>query len=109
MDSLLVPVALASLALSPAPAARIQEPGPTAIAPEEDVHEQMLRLIARIESTLRRVDDLLWDVHGPAKREEEPRSAGELLVSARNGARRAVEDIDELLELIHHPHPPGGT
>ena len=60
-----------------------------------DVHEQMGRLLREIEEDLVGIDALLWDAS-----DGQARALGE----ANASSRRAVEKIDELLELIHHPH-----
>ena len=78
-------------------------------APEPDVHEQMRELVLQIERGLRRVDQLLWSADAPPEGDGTT-SLATRLREARERARRAVEDIDRLLEIRHHPHgASGGT
>ena len=66
-----------------------------------DPHAEIRRLFAEVERTLRGIDASLSQA-----------SSGEaapapVIEKTRAGSQRAIEDIDRLLELIDHPHPPG--
>lgn len=105
MAVLLLPLCLAALAGAAAPATPVQDPSPPpAVTEDEDIHAQMRELVRQIERTLREVDDLLWD----RRTARVPPSVAERLAHARDGARKAVEQIDQLLGLAHE-HQSGGT
>ncbi len=76
--------------------------------PEEDPHVAMRKLLAEIELRMRETDRLLSNAAGAA-RAPEADGVGSLLARGHASAQRVVDDIDRLLELAHHPHPPGGT
>lgn len=85
-------------------------PSTASTAPDAgDVHERMERLILKIEKDLRGIDELLVAAGAPrgSSRSEEI-VAGSSVREAASQGRRVVEDIDHLLELTFHPHPPGG-
>jgi hypothetical protein len=105
MPHLLLSLCFGALTLVPV-AAPVQEPVPAPPAAQDaEIHEQMRQLVIQIERTLREVDDLLWDRRGADKA---PPSIAQRLHAARDGAKRAVEQIDKLFELGDHEHPPGG-
>ena len=71
----------------------------------EEVHAEIARLLVRIERGLRATDELIWDATAPAG---DDTSVGDRLLAAREGARRAVEDIDELMRIAWHESDPSG-
>ena len=80
---------------------------PTAQA--EDPHVAMRKLLGEIELRMRATDRLLSDAAAGGSRKADAAQVGSLLGRGHESAARIVEDIDRLLELAHHPHPPGGT
>ena len=88
------------LALALSAPALAQEPAPS---PTEDVHEQMRKLIVQIEKGLGHVDRFLGSAAAGPGEGEEP-SIASWLAAARDRSQRVLDDIDELLEIRHHPH-----
>lgn len=81
-------------------------------AAHEDPHEQIRTLLAKVEQRMREIDRLLADAAagGAAKqRQADATGIGTLLQVSGERAQQTVEDIDRILELANHPHPPGGT
>jgi hypothetical protein len=97
-------VRLPLLALALSAPALAQDPAPS---PTEDVHERMRKLIVQIEKGLGHVDRLLWSADRPD--EDGESSLAARLATARERSRKVLDDIDELLEIRHHPHGQGGT
>ena len=95
---------LSVMALGLSANALAQEPSS---APGEDVHKQMHDLIGRIELGLKHVDKLLWSADARAGDGAESNLAVRLK-AARDRSQSVLNDIDELLEIRHHPHPGGG-
>ena len=106
MKALLAAIALALIA--PAFAQAPVTPQTPAYDGAADVHEQMRQLVLQIERGLKRIDALLWDADVRPASGEAP-SLAETLNAVRDRSRRVVEDIDRLMEIRHHPHPPGGS
>lgn len=107
MAPLLALLASAWLALAPAVPSPQDRAAPPVEHDEVDVHDRMNQLIQGIERTLGRIDEHLWGDEA----EPSDASAGPLLArlqSAREGARKVIEDIDHLLEIAEHPHEGGG-
>lgn len=118
MVALLASWAFACVAFAQSPDRPDLVPPPLRPAPDahdvvQDVHERMRQLLLQIERTLKSVDELFLGVHDPldrvAKEASAPKSAAEVLLAARDRGRRALAEMDELLDIIHHEHPPGGT
>jgi hypothetical protein len=104
--------ALALLLLGRMPAHSQTQP-PVKIAPvqsPEADHASMERLIGAVEAHLREIDRLLDDA-GAADRKALAKvgegGLGELLKRSQDGGRQVVDDIDRILELADHVHPPG--
>jgi hypothetical protein len=84
-------------------------------AESDDPHVEMRRLMGRVEQRLFEIDKLLADAgagqHGTAVVEaaahEQPAGTAALVRRSQDESRAAVRDIDRILELSHHPHPPG--
>lgn len=96
-----------SIAFAPCDVPRVDATGG-----HTDVHEEMDRLVQDVERRLREVDGLLFEAasgNRDAWNSAGPAGLDDLLRASRDRARRSVEDIDRILELAHHPHPPGGT
>ncbi len=77
-----------------------------------DPHQEIEQLMAGIELRLREIDRLLKDASADERRTRTPGTPtdlGALLRRSRDGTQRSVEDYDRILELIQHPHPPGGS
>ena len=93
------------LALALSAPAFAQEPAPS---PAEDVHEQMRKLIVQVEKGLGHVDRLLWSaVDRPSEGEES--GIASRLEAARDRSQKVLDDIDLLLEILHHPHGQSGS
>ena len=70
----------------------------------------MEQLIREVESHLRRIDDLLGDAGAADKAalaKAGPNGLGDLLKHSQENVREVVDDIDRILELSDHVHPPG--
>lgn len=100
-------IALALLALARvAVAAQDHDHDPQSL---DDVHKRMLELMNQVETRLKTIDGLLND----ASARERNHAAGDasavdrVLVDSRDRARQNLDDIDEILRLSLHPHPPG--
>lgn len=92
---------------------RSQTPAPVKVAPAqspEEEHASMERLIGAVETHLREIDRLLDDA-GAADRKALAKvgagGIGEILKRSRDGGRQVIDDIDRILELADHVHPPG--
>jgi hypothetical protein len=102
--------ALLVLARAPSPA---QEPAPPEVEPASSPqadHQRMERLIGEVELRLRRIDALLGDAGAgdrAALAKVGPSGLDGLLKHGQDDARQVVTDIDKILELADHVHPPG--
>jgi hypothetical protein len=96
-------VRLPLLALALSAPALAQDPAPSSA---EDVHQRMRQLVVQIEKGLGHVDRLLWSADRPDA-DGQPGLAARL-AAARERSRRVLDDIDELLEIRHHPHDARG-
>lgn len=78
-------------------------------SPEAD-HASMERLIGAVEAHLREIDRLLDDAAAADRKalaKVGEGGLGELLKRSHDGGRQVVDDIDRILELADHAHPPG--
>src|SRR4029079_16249874 len=78
-------------------------------SPEAD-HASMERLIGVVEAHLREIDRLLDDAAAADRKalaKVGEGALGELLKRSHDGGRQVVDDIDRILELADHVHPPG--
>ena len=65
----------------------------------DSVHARMNELADGIGERLRAIDQLLWDA-------PDAPNLGAALEDATRRSRQTLDDIDELLRLADHPHPP---
>ncbi len=107
----LVLVALVLVADRASPFA--QDPAPKkvehSITPSAD-HQQMEQLIREVETHLRQIDTLLGDAGAGDKAalaKVGPSGLAGLLKHSQDDVREVVDDIDRILELADHVHPPG--
>jgi hypothetical protein len=98
----------ASFALSAVPSA-IADAGKHGVVPifpphdESDPHEQIEKLFWKVERNLVAIDRLLQSA------DDADAQLAAVLKDSAGRSRVVVEDIDKILELAQHPHPPGGT
>jgi hypothetical protein len=92
----------------------------SATAPQgesDDPHEEMRRLMGRVERRLIEIDKLLSKAgagesgtqavaDGAVDRDK---GTSALVRRSQEESRSAVRDIDRILELANHPHPPGAA
>lgn len=81
-------------------------------APASDPHDEIRKLLGQVEVRLREIDRLLSDAaeSSPRAREQSaPAGIDEFLTQSGDRSRQVVEDFDRILELLDHPHPPGGS
>jgi hypothetical protein len=90
-------------ALTSAWAVAQERPGPAV----DDPHARMRELILEIERSLGSVDKHLSGIDASPKVGVES-SISARIAAAREGSRRALEQIDLLLEIRHHPHASSG-
>lgn len=101
----------ASFALSAAPSASA-DAGKHGVVPvfaphdESDPHEEMEKLFWKVERNLVAIDRLL---QGADDADAQPAQLAAVLKDSAGRSRVVVEDIDKILELAQHAHPPGGT
>ena len=101
----------ASIALAPIPRAHA-DAGKHGVVPifpphdESDPHEQIEKLFWKVERNLVAIDRLL---QGADDVDAKPAELAAALADSAGRSRVVVEDIDKILELAQHAHPPGGT
>jgi hypothetical protein len=91
-------------------------------AESDDPHEGMKRLMRRVEQRLFEIDKLLTNagageggsavIDAAAHTKAAPETItgpGALVRQSQDESRAAVRDIDRILELADHPHPPGAA
>ena len=95
-------------------------PGParTSVGAEsDDPHVEMTRLMGRVERRLFEIDKLLSKAGAPERGTESLAGRGiddasgtsVLVRRSQDASRSVVRDIDRILELADHPHPPGAA
>jgi hypothetical protein len=104
---------------SPVPGQDVSRHSPqtttTSVAREsEDPHVEIKRLMACVERRLSEIDKLLTDAGAGSRGRDADHvasvnGAGELVRRSQDASRSVVRDIDRILELADHPHPPGGA
>ena len=108
----LITLLVSALAPSPSLAGDPQSKPVTSVEAAHDDHAEMEELIGRVEVRLRKIDRLLSDAAAgdtSALSRVGPSGIDELLKHSRDDAQTVVTDIDRILELAEHPHPPGAT
>src|SRR5882672_4207656 len=83
----------------------------------EDPHLEIQRLFGKIEREMREIDALLAEASaggaktGDAQKKAAGAIAGitQLLEKSKEQGRSVVAEIDRILALADHPHPPGGS
>lgn len=95
-------------------------PGPagtSAAGESDDPHVEMRRLMGRVERRLFEIDKLLSEA-GASERGADAMAArgiddasgtAALVRRSQDASRSVVHDIDRILELADHPHPPGAA
>ena len=107
----LVFVSLALLA-SPCAFAQEKQPEPPVIhvpVPHaaDDLHQQMLDLIGKVEARLRGIDKLLAEASTPPRSPAEGGAhTAELVRRSQEESKSVIEGIDKILELANTPHHP---
>jgi hypothetical protein len=84
---------------------------PSLAAHDDDPHVEMKRLMGRVERRLFEIDKMLGDAGAGemSVTKESATGASGLVVRAKDASESVVHDIDRILELANHPHPPGGA
>jgi len=108
-----------ALTASPAPLQEVSRQAPESTTAStarenEDPHAEIKRLMVCVERRLSEIDKLLSDAGAGSRGRDADHAvtvngAGELVRRSQDASRSVVRDIDRILELADHPHPPGGA